>query len=516
MNNNPSDHFIGVAAVALVSLALWHRFGARIWDFLVYNLVPLSLMGFGVLVLIILLITERTRPKRERKRSEKRATAFEKSAVFLGYCDQTPVFLRQGIRTEHLLVTGATGVGKTSGVVLPIAVSDIRNGHGLIIIDGKADLSFRDQLYAQVVKAGRKDDFRLFSLFDIAHSSTLNPLSGASPEMVAERVFSSFPVENPYYREAQYSAFLTLLRLLAAHDTVPTFEKIAELLSIPTTLQALIAQTKEASLVQACTSLAYDLEHTDNISGLVAYVRHFATGPTGQLFNVTRPSIDMETALLNRQICLFQLPTMMFPFLGRVTGHLVLQLIQSAVSKRHVGGNAPFCSLILDDFQDFIYEGFVSILNKSRSANVGVTFSHQSLGDLAQVSPSFENRVLSNTNSKIVMRTNDPITCDYFAKMFGTLDAQKKTWREQNSILGSTSTGESSVRDVKEYRIHPDVIKTLPRGMAVILVPHPSGLSTKTIALCPLPNLAPVPLPTIQHAIEAPVTPELKSELISI
>jgi len=86
-----------------------------------------------------------------------------------------------------------------------------------------------------------------------------------------------------------------------------------------------------------------------------------------------------------------------------------------------------FFSCILDDFQDYIYEGFGTILNKSRSANVGVVFCHQSLGDLDKVSEAFRNVVLTNTNIKIVMRMNDPETCDHFASTFGTKTTTKIT-----------------------------------------------------------------------------------------
>ena len=79
--------------------------------------------------------------------------------------------------------------------------------------------------------------------------------------------------------------------------------------------------------------------------------------------------------------------------------------------RKEASGAQPknrFFGCYLDDFQDYIYEGFAALLNKSRSANVGVVFSHQALGDLKKISDSFANVVSTNTNIKVVMSSNDP------------------------------------------------------------------------------------------------------------
>ena len=52
--------------------------------------------------------------------------------------------------------------------------------------------------------------------------------------------------------------------------------------------------------------------------------------------------------------------------------------------------NQRFFSCILDDFQDYIYDGFASLLNKSRSANVGVIFSTRPLAILTRWATAFE------------------------------------------------------------------------------------------------------------------------------
>lgn len=156
--------------------------------------------------------------------------------------------------------------------------------------------------------------------------------------------------------------------------------------------------------------------------------------------------------------------------------------------------NQRFFSCVLDDFQDYIYEGFASLLNKSRSANVGVTFSHQSLGDLDKVSQAFRNVVLTNTNIKVVMRINDPETCEHFAKTFGTRTTTKIT----EKVHGSEKTGDGTVRAVEQYIFHPNVFKNLATGVGILSIPHRDGMKLMKIKFTMQKKFRTVPLPPIE------------------
>jgi hypothetical protein len=157
-------------------------------------------------------------------------------------------------------------------------------------------------------------------------------------------------------------------------------------------------------------------------------------------------------------------------------------------------GNPKFFSCILDDFQDYIYEGFGSLLNKSRSANVGVIFSHQALGDLDKVSEAFRNVVLTNTNIKVVMRMNDPDTCDHFAKTLGTKTTTKLTEKTKDG----GATGDGTIRDVEQFNFHPNVFKNLKLWSGVVSIPHRQGVKNIQVNFVMRKNLAPVKLPMIE------------------
>jgi len=115
-------------------------------------------------------------------------------------------------------------------------------------------------------------------------------------------------------------------------------------------------------------------------------------------------------------------------------------------------------------------------LNKSRSANVGVVFAHQALGDLAGLGDGIKNTILSNSNLKVFMRTNEPESAEYFSQTIGTIQGLKRTERETSGTFGSEKTGEASVRDVEEFKFHPNIFKQdLGVGEAIIIIPHSTG-----------------------------------------
>jgi len=130
----------------------------------------------------------------------------------------------------------------------------------------------------------------------------------------------------------------------------------------------------------------------------------------------------------------------------------------------------------LDEFASFACPEFADLISKARSAGLALHFSHQSVGDLTEVSQGFLNRITDNSATKIVMRINDPDSADFFARSFGTKLYQKVTQRVTNTedVNDAEVVGEGSQREVHQFRASPDLFKTLPTGMASVLIAHGS------------------------------------------
>lgn len=225
-------------------------------------------------------------------------------------------------------------------------------------------------------------------------------------------------------------------------------------------------------------------EVAQRTSGLTAALSHFVFGKTAALFNTEEPSINLDEALRSNQIVYFQLPVLLSPFLGKASGKMILQCLQSAVANRHRGKDRShkFFSVFLDDFAEYLYPGFVSILNKSRSANVGIVFAHQALGDIKTLGDAIANSILTNANLKVFMRGNDPDSAEYFSKVIGTVKGMKYTEQTQRGIWKQENTGSASAREVDEFIVHPNKFKSeLGVGEAVMVIPHEAGSRTINI-----------------------------------
>ncbi|MGK5089406.1 TraM recognition domain-containing protein, partial [Bdellovibrionota bacterium FG-2] len=138
---------------------------------------------------------------------------------------------------------------------------------------------------------------------------------------------------------------------------------------------------------------------------------------------------------------------------------------------------------------------------KSRSANVGVVFAHQALGDLKALGDSVANAILTNSNVKVFMRGNDPDSAEYFSKVIGTKGTVKYTERQKIGFWTKEKSGDVSAREVEEFVIHPNHFKReLGVGQGVVVIPHPSGAKTCRVNFQMFPDL-PVekPLPRPQH-----------------
>lgn len=427
-------------------------------------------------------------------------------SVFAGITPRgKSVFIKQSFRRMHTQVVGTTNAGKTESVIVPWAIDDIKKGRGLIIIDGKSDRSLLDKIYAYAKKYHREQDVRILSLCNVDISHTFNPFTNGSVLEIAERVFAAFNFENEYFKSIQYDAFLHCLLLLEEAKIKPTPCRLIDCLKSEKHLAGLANKSHSPKLkdwAKDFLSLKRE-EREQRTSGLVAQLQSFAVGETAPIFNSEQSDIDLEKALEDGEIIYCQLPALKVPTLGKATGKIILQCLQSAVSSRHLGrsGNKNFFSVYLDDFTEYLTPGFVTLLNKSRSANVGIVFAHQALGDLAGLGEGIQNTILTNSNLKVFMRTNEPESAEYFSSVIGTLQTSKITERQKDGFFGTAKTGDGSVREAEEFKFHPNVFKQeLGVGEAVMVLPHSKGSLPVRIKFKKSSDLDPQTIPKLKKS----------------
>ena len=508
MDQSPPDYrsflILGLLVISAISLKVYQNIQPVFanWYYLNRTMI-LFILAIFIFFVGLVLTKKITLHLKSKKFDQEITNGKKEDSVYAGKTiTGENVYINLSFRRMHAQVVGTTNAGKTESVIVPWAIDDIEKGRGLIIIDGKADQVLLHKLYAYAAENNRTKDFRVFTLSDYKLSHTFNPLINDSVDQTTEKIINSFAIENEYYRTVQFDIFRNVLSIFKSAEEYPTFLKIRQAIIDPAKLQILADRGQNKVLQEWTVDFLNTGKETrkEQVSGLLGNLGYFTSGEVGSLFNTENPTMTIQQIMNEGLIAFFQLPVLKSPMLGKAVAKMVLQDIQSNVSVRHASGkdDHQFIGVYLDDFTEYLTKSFVSVLNKSRSANVGVTFSHQAIGDLEGLGPEVKNQIQTNTNLKVFMRTNEPDSAEYFSKTIGTKLAQKTTNRQKQGLIGVEVTADGSVRDVEEFMVHPNTFKNgLGQGEAILVLPHAKGSKSVRIKFGIRKNLKSLKIPEI-------------------
>ncbi len=420
------------------------------------------------------------------------------SEIYIGKTlDACPITISRNVRLEHTQIIAATGRGKSKSVIEPWMTQDFCQGAQVILIDGKGD---RDLAEGLMQFADNQDDIVVFDIGDVERSATTNPIEFGSPQQLADRIFSTFEFENTYFETVSYEAALMVLELLKQKDKAPTFRELYLNLTDDAMLSELTSEGAQANAThvkrQALSFLAASFrDRQEKLSGFLSQLRPFAIGELAPLINGPingRRSFSLSESVrcsqreAKQKAIVILIPALLYQKSAARLGQMFLQEVAWASSCRTT---QEFLPVFLDEFSSFVYEGFVQFLNKARSSGIALHLCHQSMGDLEAVSPEFAKAIVTNTNVKCVLGVNEPETAEFFAKLFGTREAQKTTERAQRGFWRETEmSGQMSIRDVEEYRVHPNRFKRFTKGQGVISFMTPIGPIIEEVQFEPVPR----------------------------
>lgn len=389
------------------------------------------------------------------------------SAILLGQEKDlgVQIHLPDSIRSRHVHVLGATGSGKTESIILNFLKQDIDRGLGAIILDAKGDYSFMKSLTKWVPEEKLK-------IFDLGseNSMTYNPLEVGTPHEAAQRLFSSLTWSEEYYKSKALSALQRIFEdEFAKKGKNPKLIDILQYLDNPDLFTAVLTSENYPKKLAE--------KDFGELSGLRDQIRSLCTGYLSKTLSPESKS-DMQLDQASEGCVLyFRLQSLLSPQLVSTLGKLIINHLNYIAGTAHKNDNADKPKLIptyLDEFASFACPEFADLISKARSAGMALHFSHQSIGDLVEVSKGFLNRITDNSATKIVMRINDPDSAEYFSRAFGTETVRKLTRKVKNTDdPDSAETMEmASMRETQQFRASPDLFKTLPTGMGAVIVAH--------------------------------------------
>lgn len=486
-----------ILCCAMGGAGLWKKNAHKIELFYFNHFEEIYLSLYVLALLLILLATVFFRKKTEKMsdRANLLSPLWDRSSsnIEVGKTqDGIDLYLSDKERCSHVQVIGTTGSGKSHSVVVPWTMRDLMRGSSVVIIDGKGSKDLPEDVFSLMDGYWMECEKLHFDLNNLETSLKINPLKYGSPQQITDRLFASFEFQDPYYRSLQYDICGYLVLLIHRLGETVTFKLLHELLTRDSSLSHYVSMLDEKDELKA---LFKDLlrepmkDRKAKYSGLISQLSPFAIGEVAGLVNADESELKKLLLDVDNTKCLiFSIPTLKYQKLGNQLGKLLLQELSWCVGEREKLEEKRFTSVFLDEFSEFAYEEFLSVLNKARSAKVGLHLCHQAISDLTKVSESFARGVNTNTNVKCILGLNDPETADFYARHFGTRTNAKLTEQveEKGFFKRKVETGRGSMREVEEYRVHPNVLKELYEGNGVLHLPTRNGTVTERIKFKPM------------------------------
>ena len=410
--------------------------------------------------------------------------------VVLGVDDRgRPVHLSERQLAAHGLILGASGAGKST-TLLGILCQQIRRGRPVVAIDLKGSPAFARELRQAAALAGRP--FRLWTPDGPSH---WNPLEHGNATSLKDKLIATERFTEPHYQRAAERYVQTVIQVVhAARPGQGTqLEEVVELME-PRRLSAMLRHLSGPLCERVQDYLAgLTPDQLSAIRGLGTRLAIVSESHAGPYLAPARPgevTIDLRATLEGSDVVLFSLNSSVYGKLGAQLGTLVIQDLVSQVGHRlsltDEAGQAPAQAMIgIDEFSALGADNLLALLARGREAGAAVLLATQELADLDRAAPGFRDQVLGITSLKLAHRQDVPASAQTIAQMIGT----EQVWEETRNIQGPLGRGSyrGSRRLVERFVVHPNVIKSLPTGQAVMITKTPVAQATR-LRVLPLPR----------------------------
>jgi hypothetical protein len=413
-----------------------------------------------IIFLVIIASTPRLYLSHRKITLEEHQTKIEdvKREPFSLYLTST-IFIPGHQRFRHLEMIGLTGAGKTRYGIYPAIFQDVVNGAGVFIYDIKSDM--QNDIKKYVSYANRDYDLMIYTLGN-PDGETYNPLANGSPPEISGRVFTTFfpptEISNEFYKGKAKVFLDCIVALLKRKYPVITFKDLYLLLLHPLTLlKTLCLEVPDTLEAQTLLQELSEEKLDQNISGLRLKIGQFVLPDWAKQINTTQPDIRMDKLLVDNKILLFQASSGKYQADYKPISILALKDIQTEIARRYDSKPEKPFFIYLDEFYNVIYPDFGEMINKARSAKVGLILAHQSIGDLERCGEEIRNIIIDNTVHKLIFKVGTPETAEFYAKLLGTrlVKKQVESHKDDGKVAGFTD------KEEREFLIDPDTIKNL-------------------------------------------------------
>ncbi len=307
-------------------------------------------------------------------------------------------------RRKHFYIIGKTGTGKST-LIANMAISDIRKGHGVAIIDPHGDLS---ETILNYIPADRINDVAYLDPAQAERSFHLNPLEVQNHEqgdIVSSGIVSIFHklYSFSWGPRLEYILRNTIMTLVKKPGT--TFLDIPRILNDNAYRKSLVDNLDDPVLknfwIKEYNAFAESFRQ-EAISPILNKVGQFLSSPRiRNIVGYPTSTIDLSEIMEKEKILILNLSQ------GRLgednsalLGALFITKFQLAAMNR-VGmpeAQRKDFYLYVDEFQNFATTSFIKILSEARKYHLNLVLANQYI---AQLDEAIQKAVFGNVGSLV-------------------------------------------------------------------------------------------------------------------
>jgi len=419
--------------------------------------------------------------KRSRDKAPKQSI-FESKIMRLGRAPKA--YMTDNNLNYHTQVIGGSGAGKTN--LLKVMIEDrVRRGHGVIFFDFKADMALQDWMTGLSESSRRREDLMMISMSDPKVSHTYNPLQYGSETEITSQIMNSLTWSESFYRDVAESGLMIIIKAFCFRrdqggksfflndlysfltDASVRMDVLAEILNLS------YPERFKSDLRRVIEELSNSKK--DNYQGLINQISKIMNSTAGEIVSGTpgeEPEFNFKDAIRDRKIAYLFMNSLNLKETASIMGKLMLMDLMKSVGSIYDDRNfikQPL-TLIIDEFASFATPDFGEFIEKARGAGIGVIVAYQSRQSLNSIEGDLALKLNENTATKVVFQVQDSEDAEWFCGLLGTQKVEKETHQaEEGFFFGDTKTGMKSVREVEEYVVHPNELKSLKMGQALLV-----------------------------------------------
>jgi len=366
----------------------------------------------------------------------------------------------------HSLIVGKTGSGKTVTQAY-LAAQSILAGQGAIVVDPKGDSAMRDVLQHAAAAAGKR-----FVEWTTSGPTVYNPYRHGVATEIADKALSAETYSEPHYlRQAQRYLGHQIRTMKKAGVPIDAASMVRymhhkNLLELGKKLSAADAAPMREYVNNLSTNQVAELGGTRDRLAILAEsdIGRWLTPQDGD------DELDLREIVAQGDVAYFQLDSDRFPLASQMVGvSVVCDLITIAASLQRTRTQKPTLVMV-DEFAAVAATEVVRLLGRGRSAGLSVVLGTQSLSDFtsADDSGALEDQVLDNISSLVIHLQTVPDSAERLCRIAGTEQTWTTTMRT-HAVIGSIPTGDGTKSLDRQFIIHPDTIKNLKVGEAIVV-----------------------------------------------